>query len=116
MLVHAAAGGVGQAAAHVITAAGGRVVATAGGPEKRVAVRAMGVGAVANSRDIGFVELLGCGGPAGTRPLFRTCVAPETMHRHYTHSVFRHLVLTLALHGMSLDSGACYLAGDGLDW
>ena len=114
VLVHAAAGGVGQAAVHVITAAGGRVVATAGGPEKRVAVRAMGIRAVANSRDIGFVELLGCGGPAGARPLSGPAIASETMHCYYTHNVFRRLVVTLTLHGMSQDSGACYGVGDSL--
>lgn len=82
VLVHAAAGGVGQAAVHIMAAAGSRVVATAGGPEKRMAVRALGVRAVAGSRDTGFAEVLGCGGMAGMlslqqasmhRPSTRTC-------------------------------------------
>ena len=83
VLVHAAAGGVGQAAVHIMAAAGSRVVATAGGPEKRMAVRALGVRAVAGSRDTGFAEALACGGTAGAFCLLKFLHAKlEIAHIH----------------------------------
>ena len=58
VLVHGAAGGVGTALISSLGAAASRAMGTAGGPRKRAAVRAMGVEAVANSRDTTFVEAL----------------------------------------------------------
>ncbi|MBM7774892.1 acyl transferase domain-containing protein/NADPH:quinone reductase-like Zn-dependent oxidoreductase/acyl carrier protein [Actinokineospora baliensis] len=56
VVVHAAAGGVGQAAVQLARRAGARVFATAS-PEKQALVRSLGVEAVASSRDRGFAEL-----------------------------------------------------------
>ncbi len=54
VLVHAAAGGVGLAAIQLIEALGGEVLATAGSPNKRVLVRALGSRHVLGSRDTTF--------------------------------------------------------------
>lgn len=86
VLVHAAAGGVGQAALRIVAAAGGRAVATAGAPQKRAAVRAAGARAVAASRDTSFAEVLGCGGASGALPQQAAastpaCAAPNIFPR-----------------------------------
>jgi NADPH:quinone reductase-like Zn-dependent oxidoreductase len=66
VLVHAGSGGVGLAALQVAKATACHVVATAGNPEKRAAVRARGASCVAGSRDTRFVDVLACrGGQAG---------------------------------------------------
>ena len=52
----AAAGGVGLAALQEVASLGGSVIATAGGPQKRAYLRALGIRDVSNSRDISFVE------------------------------------------------------------
>ncbi|MDG4810890.1 SDR family NAD(P)-dependent oxidoreductase [Micromonospora sp. WMMD1120] len=58
VLIHAAAGGVGMAAVQIARHLGARVCATAS-PAKWAAVRALGVGEVASSRDLGFREVFG---------------------------------------------------------
>ncbi|MXY88824.1 MAG: SDR family NAD(P)-dependent oxidoreductase, partial [Dehalococcoidia bacterium] len=55
VLIHAASGGVGQAAVQLALAAGAEVFATASEP-KRAAVRALGVEHVFNSRQTAFAE------------------------------------------------------------
>ncbi len=57
VLIHTAAGGVGQAAVHVARAAGADVVATAS-RAKQALVRSMGVDTVLDSRAPGFSEAL----------------------------------------------------------
>ncbi|ARE39414.1 Malonyl CoA-acyl carrier protein transacylase [Rhodovulum sp. P5] len=54
VLIHGAAGGVGQAALQVARRAGARVIATAGNPAKRLFVRALGAEAVFDSRSLSF--------------------------------------------------------------
>mgnify|MGYP001806729484 CR=1 FL=1 len=56
LLLPAAAGGVGLAAAQVAAALGAEVVATAGSPAKRALLRRQGIRHVANSRDLSFAE------------------------------------------------------------
>lgn len=56
VLVHAAAGGVGHAAVQIAAAAGARVVATAGGPEKLALARAAGATAAFDYRDDGWLD------------------------------------------------------------
>ncbi|MDC0667757.1 type I polyketide synthase [Nannocystis radixulma] len=58
VLIHAAAGGVGQAAVQIALARGAIVFATAGTETKRSMLRAQGVHHVASSRDRGFVDLV----------------------------------------------------------
>jgi NADPH:quinone reductase len=55
VLVHAAAGGVGSAAVQLAVAAGARVIATAGGPEKLEFARSLGADVVIDYRD-GFAD------------------------------------------------------------
>ncbi|KAL4451846.1 hypothetical protein ABPG75_007508, partial [Micractinium tetrahymenae] len=63
VLVHATAGGVGLAAIQLIEALGGEVLATAGSPNKRALVRALGAQHVLGSRDTTFAaELAEVGG------------------------------------------------------
>lgn len=57
-LVHAAAGGTGQALAQAITARGGRVIGTVSNDEKALIARAAGVDDVINYSDTDFVEAL----------------------------------------------------------
>jgi len=56
VLVHAAAGGVGSAAVQLAVAAGARVIATAGGPEKVEFVKSLGADVVIDYRAGGFAE------------------------------------------------------------
>ena len=56
VLVHAASGGVGLAALQIARAAGVTVLATAGSPEKRAHLHALGVACVADSRSVSFAE------------------------------------------------------------
>ena len=60
VLVHAAAGGVGLAAAQVLRVLGAVPVATAGSPSKRSLLRSLGVAHVVGSRDTQFVGPLAC--------------------------------------------------------
>ncbi|HUU58402.1 MAG TPA: SDR family NAD(P)-dependent oxidoreductase, partial [Phycisphaerae bacterium] len=56
VLVHAAAGGVGLAAVQIAQRAGAEVFATAGNPEKRAYLTALGVRHVMDSRSTAFAE------------------------------------------------------------
>jgi len=56
VLIHAAAGGVGLAAVQLCQAAGARVFATAGSPEKRELLRRLGVEWVMDSRSLAFAD------------------------------------------------------------
>ncbi len=56
VLIHSAAGGVGLAAVHMALADGAEVLGTAGSPEKRAFVRALGAAHVLNSRDLSFAD------------------------------------------------------------
>ncbi|MDX3928628.1 MAG: type I polyketide synthase [Shinella sp.] len=56
ILIHGAAGGVGLAAVQIAQTLGIKVIATAGGNEKRRYLRAMGVEHVFDSRSLSFVE------------------------------------------------------------
>jgi NADPH2:quinone reductase len=56
VLVHAAAGGVGSAAVQLAVAAGARVIATAGGPEKLDFVRDLGADVAIDYRHGGFAS------------------------------------------------------------
>ncbi|BCK55723.1 type I polyketide synthase [Nocardia wallacei] len=66
VLVHGAAGGMGMAAVQVALRMGATVIATAGSPERREQVRALGAHEVLNSRSVTFVdEVLRLTGGAG---------------------------------------------------
>jgi acyl transferase domain-containing protein/acyl carrier protein len=56
VLIHGAAGGVGLAAIQVVQQAGGEIFATAGSPEKRAYLRALGVKHVLDSRSLAFAD------------------------------------------------------------
>jgi polyketide synthase 12/myxalamid-type polyketide synthase MxaB len=56
VLIHAAAGGVGQAAVQLAQAVGAEIFATAGSPEKRAHLRGQGVQHVMDSRSVEFVD------------------------------------------------------------
>ncbi|CAN5759162.1 NADPH:quinone oxidoreductase family protein [soil metagenome] len=56
VLVHAGAGGVGSAAIQIAKAAGARVIATAGGPEKVEVCRTLGAEVAIDYREDNFVE------------------------------------------------------------
>ena len=56
VLIHAGAGGVGQAAIQLAQRAGAEVWATAGTPEKRDLLRSMGVYGVMDSRSLAFAD------------------------------------------------------------
>ncbi len=58
VLIHAAAGGVGSAAVQLARAAGARVFATAGGPEKCAWVRALGADVVIDYKSAQFAEVI----------------------------------------------------------
>ena len=56
VLVHAAAGGVGSAAVQLAVAAGARVIATAGGPDKLEVARKLGADVAIDYRQGGFTD------------------------------------------------------------
>jgi acyl transferase domain-containing protein/NADPH:quinone reductase-like Zn-dependent oxidoreductase/thioesterase domain-containing protein/acyl carrier protein len=58
VLIHSAAGGVGQAAVRVARRIGAEVFATAGSPERRTLLRAQGIRCVADSRGLDFPEVV----------------------------------------------------------
>lgn len=58
VLIHSATGGVGRAAIAIARAAGARVFATAGSPERRDLLRAMGIDHVYDSRGTEFADLI----------------------------------------------------------
>lgn len=56
VLIHAAAGGVGQAAVQLAKQAGAEIFGTAGSPEKRAFLRSLGVQHVLDSRTLDFAD------------------------------------------------------------
>jgi len=73
VLVHAGAGGVGLAAVQLALRAGAEVYATAGSPEKRAHLLAMGVRAVMDSRSTSFAaELMRATGGGGVHVLLNS--------------------------------------------
>jgi 1-acyl-sn-glycerol-3-phosphate acyltransferase len=56
VLIHAAAGGVGLAAIQVARRAGATIFATAGNPEKRAHLAALGISAIFDSRSLEFAD------------------------------------------------------------
>jgi NADPH2:quinone reductase len=58
VLVHAGAGGVGSAAIQIANAAGARVIATAGGPEKVGVCKQLGAEIAVDYREENFVEVV----------------------------------------------------------
>lgn len=58
LLVHSAAGGVGQAVIQIALAAGARVLATASTPQKRALLQELGAAEVADSRSDDFVSMV----------------------------------------------------------
>jgi acyl transferase domain-containing protein/NADPH:quinone reductase-like Zn-dependent oxidoreductase/SAM-dependent methyltransferase len=56
VLVHAAAGGVGQAAIQLARLAGAEIYATAGSPHKRAFLRSLGIRHVFDSRSVAFAD------------------------------------------------------------
>ncbi|REH28610.1 phthiocerol/phenolphthiocerol synthesis type-I polyketide synthase C [Kutzneria buriramensis] len=89
VLVHSAAGGVGQAAIHVARSRGARVIGTAGSDTKRALVRSLGVDHVFDSRD-------------GNWPDRVREVAPEGVD-----------VVLNSLPGEAIQAGLAVLAADG---
>ena len=61
VLIHSASGGVGLAAIQLARRAGATVFATAGTPEKREYLRALGIECVADSRSLDFAEVVMAG-------------------------------------------------------
>ncbi|CAB4767491.1 unannotated protein [freshwater metagenome] len=92
VLVHAGAGGVGSAAVQLAAAAGARVIATAGGPEKVARCLEFGAAFAIDYRDVDFVDAVrdatngvgvdlvfdGVGGEVGERSL--RCVAHNGLY------------------------------------
>jgi NADPH:quinone reductase-like Zn-dependent oxidoreductase/NADP-dependent 3-hydroxy acid dehydrogenase YdfG/acyl carrier protein len=73
ILIHAAAGGLGQAAVHIALASGATVYATAGNDAKRACVRRLGAAKVMSSRTLAFVdELLSATGGRGVDVVLNT--------------------------------------------
>ena len=71
LLVHGAASGVGAAAVELGVAAGARVIATAGGPQKTAYCRALGAGDVLDHRDADvYVDVMRITGGAGVDVAF----------------------------------------------
>jgi acyl transferase domain-containing protein/acyl carrier protein len=56
ILIHAAAGGVGQAAVRIAQRAGAEIFATAGSPGKREFLRSLGIHHVMDSRSVNFAD------------------------------------------------------------
>ncbi len=56
VLIHAAAGGVGQAAIQIAQGIGAEIFATAGSPEKRDFLRSLGISHVMDSRSLDFAD------------------------------------------------------------
>ncbi|MBY0525853.1 MAG: SDR family NAD(P)-dependent oxidoreductase [Gemmataceae bacterium] len=81
VLIHGAAGGVGLAAIQVVRHLGGEVWATAGSPEKREYLRALGIEHVFDSRSLAFVDEIqeACGGQG--MDVILNSLAGETMVR-----------------------------------
>ena len=80
VLIHGGAGGVGLAALQIALAAGARVAASAGTPEKRALLRAAGVELVLDSRDPAFADALRETWPEGVDVVLNS-LAGEAMER-----------------------------------
>lgn len=80
VLIHGGAGGVGLAALQVARAAGARVAATAGSPDKRAFLRLAGAELVLDSRDTGFADALREAWPDGVDIVLNS-LAGEAMER-----------------------------------
>jgi len=80
VLIHGGAGGVGLAALQIALAAGARVAATAGTPEKRAFLRLAGAELVLDSRDAGFADALRAEWPEGVDVVLNA-LAAEAMER-----------------------------------
>lgn len=79
VLIHAAAGGVGQAAVRLARRAGAEVIATAGSPGKRVWLREQGVEHVFDSRSLDFADrVMEVTGGAGV-DMVVNCLAGEAV-------------------------------------
>ncbi|MER5647594.1 SDR family NAD(P)-dependent oxidoreductase [Streptosporangium sp. NPDC002524] len=79
VLVHAAAGGVGQAAVRLARRAGAEVIATAGSPGKRAWLREQGVEHVFDSRSLDFADrVMEVTGGAGV-DMVVNCLAGEAV-------------------------------------
>ncbi|MFB9680615.1 SDR family NAD(P)-dependent oxidoreductase [Streptosporangium vulgare] len=79
VLIHAAAGGVGQAAVRLARRAGAEVIATAGSPGKRVWLRERGVKHVFDSRSLDFADrVMEVTGGAGV-DMVVNCLAGEAV-------------------------------------
>ena len=77
ILIHAAAGGVGQAAVQVARLAGAEVYATAGNPEKKAWLEAQGVRFVSDSRSTAFAgEILAATGGRGVDVVLNSLTGP----------------------------------------
>ena len=80
VLVHAGAGGVGLAATQVATALCCHVLATAGSPAKRAAVRRAGLVATAESRSTAFADTLAVATAGeGAHVLLNSLTSPGTL-------------------------------------
>ncbi|MFF3442004.1 SDR family NAD(P)-dependent oxidoreductase [Streptosporangium sp. NPDC002721] len=79
VLIHAAAGGVGQAAVRLARRAGAEVIATAGSPAKRAWLREQGVEHVFDSRSLDFADrVMEVTGGAGV-DMVVNCLAGEAV-------------------------------------
>jgi len=79
VLIHAAAGGVGQAAVQIARWLGARVIATAS-PDKQSAVAGLGADAVFNSRDLSFAEATRGVAPAGVDLVLNSLAGEALLH------------------------------------
>lgn len=81
VLIHTGASGLGLAAISVARALGARVLATAGTPEKRAYLRALGVDFVGNSRSADFArEIMDHTGGSGVDVVLNTLSAALNVH------------------------------------
>ena len=78
-LIHAAAGGVGQAAVQIARWLGARVLATAS-PDKQSAVAELGADAVFDSRDLSFTEGIRSVAPAGVDLVLNSLAGEALIH------------------------------------
>lgn len=96
VLIHAATGGVGQAAIQLAQQEGAEVFATAGSPEKRAFLRSQGIRHVMDSRKLDFAdEVMEATGGRGV-DLILNSLAGETIHKSLS---------ILAPHGRFLEIG-----------
>ena len=94
VLIHSASGGVGLAAIQLARLAGAEVFATAGTPEKRDYLRALGIDCVADSRTLDFAEevdarTLGRGVDVIVNSLPGEAIARESPHLPITAASWR---------------------------